>query len=375
MPDSSVRVTRIVESVLERERQPEELTDALVLRLASTIQAKTPGLAGGVPRLVTEANMPTDRAKRHAWRLQGNRVLVDATVPDPPHPKQALLDAIDGAATVSELKPLMKRLVTGLLILVGGAFLLLAAAAPALALCTGTGDDTAEIQAMLPGVASLPRGSCMLGGTLWLPAGSILHGAGPDQTFLIPTTPGMSMIEITGTATIRDLNLGPLGPPLPMVLSAGITANGVFDRVRIDRVWVNGYFTSWAFAAFGGVASSSVTNSQFWNYQNGTWTVVLHQASDWTFIAVEAHEVQPSGRSGSSAVGFIESSSIRWFGGNIAGSNVLVNLSSASLIIFDGTTFYSDNGTPPACMVGLYGGSPPPAFRQNYVQPGAVLTC
>lgn len=252
---------------------------------------------------------------------------------------------------------------------------LLLVASPAWALCDGTGDDTAAIQAMLPGVASLPRGSCMLAGTLTLPAGSVLQGAGPDQTFLIPTTPSMSMIEITGTATIRDLNLGPLGPPPSMLLKAGITAQGLFDRVRIERVWVNGYFTDWAFAALGGVASSSITNSQFWNYQNGTWTVILVQVSDWTFSAVEAHEVQPSGRSGSSAVGFIDSFSIRWFGGNIAGSNVLVNLSQSSLIIFDGTTFYSDNGTPPACMVGLYGGSPPPAFRQNYVQPGAVLTC
>lgn len=50
---------------------------------------------------------------RHKWRKnpKGKGFVVDASVPDPPHPKQALLDEIDKAASVDELKALMKRLV------------------------------------------------------------------------------------------------------------------------------------------------------------------------------------------------------------------------------------------------------------------------
>lgn len=55
--------------------------------------------------------LPTDRALRHKWRLVAGAVMVDPAVPDPSHPKQALLDAIDEAATLVDLKLLMKRIV------------------------------------------------------------------------------------------------------------------------------------------------------------------------------------------------------------------------------------------------------------------------
>lgn len=59
------------------------------------------------------ADLPP-RARRHAWRKHPTelRVVVDPTVPDPPHPKKKLLDAIDQAATVDDLKALLKKVVT-----------------------------------------------------------------------------------------------------------------------------------------------------------------------------------------------------------------------------------------------------------------------
>lgn len=112
MPTGEVQVTRIAEEILNRERRPNETTAEAVGRLASVIQAKTPWLASGVPTLVTEVNMPPTRIQRDKWRLQGNQVRVDPTVPDRPHPRQALLDEIEAATTVAALKVAVKKLAT-----------------------------------------------------------------------------------------------------------------------------------------------------------------------------------------------------------------------------------------------------------------------
>ena len=115
MPDGSVRTTQIVEDVLARARRPEETVEQTVLRMATIIQAKTPSLAGGVAHLVTTAEMPADRSQRFRWRAHpsGRGVLVDLSVPVPPHPRQQLLDEIAAATTVADLKVVMRTLVFG----------------------------------------------------------------------------------------------------------------------------------------------------------------------------------------------------------------------------------------------------------------------
>lgn len=116
MPDGHVQLTTIADDVLERERlgaltaegeptrivsagdareilqrdtglSPEarrgytwtatESTKSVVLRLAPMIQAKTPGLAGGVPALVTRANVPASRRFRNQWRRVGSTLAPD----------------------------------------------------------------------------------------------------------------------------------------------------------------------------------------------------------------------------------------------------------------------------------------------------------
>ena len=61
------------------------------------------------------AFLPLDRTQRHKWRKNpaGRGVVVDMTVPDPPHPQQDRLDKIARATTVAELKAILLDMVKG----------------------------------------------------------------------------------------------------------------------------------------------------------------------------------------------------------------------------------------------------------------------
>lgn len=53
-------------------------------------------------------------AQRHKWRKNPNGpgFIVDPTAPDPPHRHQALLDEVQAATTVDELKALLVKYIT-----------------------------------------------------------------------------------------------------------------------------------------------------------------------------------------------------------------------------------------------------------------------
>lgn len=59
------------------------------------------------------ASLPQNRTHRHKWRVTAGQVQPDLTLSDPPHPKQVLLEQIDQAASVAQLKVLMAKLVRG----------------------------------------------------------------------------------------------------------------------------------------------------------------------------------------------------------------------------------------------------------------------
>ena len=59
-------------------------------------------------RMLLEPRLPDDRALRHKWRIVGQAIVVDPTVPDPPNPRQPLFDAIDSATTLADLKAVLK---------------------------------------------------------------------------------------------------------------------------------------------------------------------------------------------------------------------------------------------------------------------------
>jgi len=61
--------------------------------------------------IVSTPTLPSDKRDRHKWRIQGGQVRVDLTVPDLPHPRQALLDQVDAATTVAQLKAILRTVV------------------------------------------------------------------------------------------------------------------------------------------------------------------------------------------------------------------------------------------------------------------------
>ena len=110
-PDGSIQVMNLSSRYLAGHHQADETTAQAVLRLAQHQQTKNPDLTPATPVLVKSADMPSDYTKRHKWRLQGSRCVVDDTVPDPPHPRQSLLDQINAAATLDDVKQRMADLV------------------------------------------------------------------------------------------------------------------------------------------------------------------------------------------------------------------------------------------------------------------------
>lgn len=47
----------------------------------------------------------------HRWRIRNGVVVDDPTIPDPPHPRQALLNQVNQATTVAQLKALLFQIV------------------------------------------------------------------------------------------------------------------------------------------------------------------------------------------------------------------------------------------------------------------------
>src|SRR3990167_1941715 len=94
--DGSVRVMHLN----ERHRQPGETDSQFFTRET----AKQKDLATVHFIDVDAADLPASRTQRGKWRVLASRVVVDLSVPDPPHPKQVLMDDVARANTLAELK-------------------------------------------------------------------------------------------------------------------------------------------------------------------------------------------------------------------------------------------------------------------------------
>ena len=57
--------------------------------------------------------LPSDRTNRMKWRKNplGPGVAPDVTIPDPPHPRKALLDAVNQATTINDLKAVIRQVI------------------------------------------------------------------------------------------------------------------------------------------------------------------------------------------------------------------------------------------------------------------------
>jgi hypothetical protein len=73
--------------------------------LAELLARATPEEFRGLPFVdVDEATLPTDRSKRHAWRVRNGKVEVNPAVPAPPDPNADLRAAIASATSLADLK-------------------------------------------------------------------------------------------------------------------------------------------------------------------------------------------------------------------------------------------------------------------------------
>ena len=70
------------------------------------------GLAPDTEYVDMDVTALPSRDDRHKWRKHPTdlAVVVDTKVPDPPNPKQAMLDEIDQAATLDDVKVLLRKL-------------------------------------------------------------------------------------------------------------------------------------------------------------------------------------------------------------------------------------------------------------------------
>ena len=67
--------------------------------------------ADALEQVLPRVGNTVDRSRRGAWRWQGGRVISDPAVPDPPHPKQALLDEVGAATTIAALRAAILKLI------------------------------------------------------------------------------------------------------------------------------------------------------------------------------------------------------------------------------------------------------------------------
>ena len=270
-------------------------------------------------------------------------------------------------------------------------------------LCGGL-DDTAAIQAALDaariargGVVQLPLGTCRVralnGRDL---AGVRIEGVTAYGTLLMPLESGGIVLDLTGSydVTLARFLMGNGNQPgAPMPLVGLLTAQAdertpTSNLIHLDQVVTQGSF-AWAAWLNLGVASSTVMRSQFYNYTAGVGSVVFiahnwmglvspfgplmagdFPPTDWTLTGVEIHNM-----AGGVALWLGGADSLRFFGGNLSvnGSPWFVTVNVAGTwptgpnLIFDGTTFYTDDGSVPRCLIQSNQGTFAAHLRATYL--------
>ncbi len=109
-PDGSISIVHPNEKYRNRGEPDVEFYS----RVFNKAMSSDPALDGLPSEDIDSSDLPPDRSKRHKRRLNpANKVVVDPSVPDPPHPRQKLLDGIESATTVAQLKTFLLESITG----------------------------------------------------------------------------------------------------------------------------------------------------------------------------------------------------------------------------------------------------------------------
>ena len=244
----------------------------------------------------------------------------------------------------------------------------------------GHHDDTLVIQTAIDKAQQV-------GGTVYLPPGKYLItslnmtnrnqvsliGANTLSTSLIARQDSVHMIDLSGSMYCRlenfNINTGDRVPYTAILLGQNIHWSA--NALHLQNLYVTGKYSVAALYCFG-CQSSDIVNCDFYNYKPDDTPVVIFtktncagvksdfteladaevSTGDWTLVACEIHSfaAQHGGASKAPAVHLDGTGQMRWIGGNISGSGpAYVRFSyGPRWTIFQGTTFYSDNGTPTA---------------------------
>jgi hypothetical protein len=284
--------------------------------------------------------------------------------------------------------------------------------------CKGP-DDTEVIQAAINkhNHVILPAGIChvsTLDGTNHVdplngpkPRGLVIEGQGLELSQLWPTKSGVNVIDLTGSSNVTLSKFRICGYCTPKVvpstgiLSAQTSGSAASDVFGCDRVRVDGSFSLAAIYILS-VASSNIEYCQFYNYQPDKITAIFtgnnffgaastfatidnandQYPSDWTITGSEFHNL---GNQAALWLGGILGA--RFYGGNASCGSATCGHPIVSVnkvtgkdsrtgndvdflpadIIFDGTTFYTDEGAQLTCGVSVDSGDPSAVtFRANF---------
>lgn len=244
----------------------------------------------------------------------------------------------------------------------------------------GETDDTRAIQAAIDKVRDR-------GGAIYMPAGTYLVssldltniarglalvGDGVNATRLMPVRDGVHVLDLSGSRFVhlRDFQVGAFNQPtVPRTaILLGQVASLASNALHLESLYVTGKYSVATLYCYG-VPSSTALDCDFYNYRNADVPVVAfthdnyaavqsdHAAlmagfsscSDWTWVGCEIHELaRPSGRTPATALRLDGTTQMRWIGGNIsgAGPQLVLFTDHPKCTLFEGTTFYSETGTP-----------------------------
>ena len=269
--------------------------------------------------------------------------------------------------------------------------------------CGGV-DDTVVIQAALNdvranggGLVTLPLGICPVRALNARDlVGVRIEGITATGTRLVPLESNGIVVDLTDAAdvtlanfSIGNWNQGALVPRVGLLTAQSNASIPASNVVHLDRLSLVGTFAWAAWLNLGG-ASSTVMRSQFSNFSSGIGTVVFvafnwmglaspfgplmagqFPPTDWTFMGSEIHNF-----SSGVALWLGGADSLRFFGGNMSVNNgfpsfIVVNVAGSTPtgpnLVFDGTTFYTDDGSLPRCLIQSNQGPLPVDLRANYL--------
>jgi len=247
---------------------------------------------------------------------------------------------------------------------------------------TGNGtDDTANLQQAIDDITTT-GGRILLEGVIHLSEIDLtnrhsitIEGDGVGASEIVPLGNTNSVLDLTGSyyINLKNFKLGQHDQTAVPKMGILVAQNALHqsNRLLFDNIQVDGKY-SVAALYYSGISSSTIRDCAFWNYHNNynyTATFTKNNLSamvssfatipndnfpsgDINIFGTEFHAMVPAGGAINYPLRLHDMTGMKFFGGNVSGSgSELVTLNSTNnLLLFHGTAFYSENGTPPGAV-------------------------